>query len=1016
MKQFHKISVMMMICFFIAHSAFADVTVDGFCYLEGETDHSGTKVLFNAASPSAVTDSVYTNADGSYLIDISEGVYTVHFSHDGWQAYTIPGEIIIYEDTTLEDVELSSDLIEEVSGPQSGVWTSDILYHVIGDISVSQGETLTIEPGVIIKFMDYYSFNINGTLLASGTETDSIIFTSGQASCNQDDWDRIKFEDSSNDNSIISCATIKYAFYGIYCYQSSPIISNNFISNNTSGIKCLSSSSPTISNNTINNNSYGIECQSSSPTISNNIINNNYDGISCYNNSTPIISNNTISNYHFGIICNLSSSPTISHNTINNCDRGIHSVNSSSPIVSNNTIGNNNFGISFSNCYIINNILYENNVGIEVYSNPSSLDYNLFWGNNTTASGSGLPTAFGVIVTVNANGDPCDPYYNLFMDPLFMDPGNLNFHLTENSPCIDAGNPDPVYYDPDGTISDIGALYFEQSQVSQQINLSSGFSFVSSHIIPDNLDMLIVMASVLNENLDFVRNSQGQTLRKIGPNWVNGIGDWVVTEGYLVKMFTDDSFIIEGNTVDPTTPISVATGFQFVSYFPENPMDALFAFETIIGDDLDFIRNSQGQTIRKIGPNWVNGIGDCQSGEGYLVKMFADGELIYPSVGGGVTSIDEDFQSQVNYEDINIPGWLNINEIGSRKWQGKEYENNVYAQATSYNSGEINIYWLITPKIALFEMNSPIFSFESAQAFWTHDCFSIIISTDFDGSDLSAATWTPLDCVTANQNHPDHEWIPSGEIDLSSYSGFANIAFRYEGNDNIGENTSYRIDNVLLIDENEAAVIVTSIEKAEKHWKNIVGDPSKPVWTIYFENGELEKGDEIAVYYGEKLAGSGVVVSDNILENAIPVFSNLYKVGNKPIIKVWDNSENKEYVLKDYTFSNPYGDAWIEDVFPEEDGEYSLMNFSTTGISDENMINNISIYPNPSNGIFNISLVGIEGDIQIKVLDLRGKEYSNFESIVSASTQLDLSDLPAGVYFISFSGKDFSQVKKIVIQ
>ena len=167
----------------------------------------------------------------------------------------------------------------------------------------------------------------------------------------------------------------------------------------------------------------------------------------------------------------------------------------------------------------------------------------------------------------------------------------------------------------------------------QQIELSEGYSFISSRIIAENPDMLIVMASVLNENLDFIRNSQGQVLRKIGPNWVNGIGDWIVEEGYLIKMFAGDSFIIEGDVVDPVTPIQLEAGFQFVSYFPETPMDALLAFETILGDDLDFVRNSQGQILRKIGPNWVNGIGDCNPGEGYLIKMLNDDVLIYP---GGI--------------------------------------------------------------------------------------------------------------------------------------------------------------------------------------------------------------------------------------------------------------------------------------------------------------------------------------------------------------------------------------------
>jgi len=190
-----------------------------------------------------------------------------------------------------------------------------------------------------------------------------------------------------------------------------------------------------------------------------------------------------------------------------------------------------------------------------------------------------------------------------------------------------------------------GAIVSSQSN-SQPIPLSIGYSFVSSRIIPENPDMIIVMADILNENLDFVRNSQGEVLRKIGPNWVNNIGDWIISEGYLIKMFATDSFTIEGVAVDPSTPIPLSFGFQFVSYFPEAPMDALITFETILNDDLDFIRNSLGEVLRKIGPNWVNGIGDCNPGEGYLVKMFAAGEIVYPEVAkssGKVNAIPTHF-------------------------------------------------------------------------------------------------------------------------------------------------------------------------------------------------------------------------------------------------------------------------------------------------------------------------------------------------------------------------------------
>ena len=193
---------------------------------------------------------------------------------------------------------------------------------------------------------------------------------------------------------------------------------------------------------------------------------------------------------------------------------------------------------------------------------------------------------------------------------------------------------------------DIWANVMNWDNFEQEITLSEGYQFVSSNIDPAEPDMLVVLQELLDDNLSFVRNTSGQTLQKIGPNWVNGIGDWIVSEGYLVKMLADDSFSINGLIVDPTTPIPVEQGFQFVSYFPENTMDALLAFETILNDNLDYIRNSQGQTLRKIGPLWVNGIGDCQPSEGYLVKMFAEGEIIYPTSAkssGKITKVPTHF-------------------------------------------------------------------------------------------------------------------------------------------------------------------------------------------------------------------------------------------------------------------------------------------------------------------------------------------------------------------------------------
>ena len=190
--------------------------------------------------------------------------------------------------------------------------------------------------------------------------------------------------------------------------------------------------------------------------------------------------------------------------------------------------------------------------------------------------------------------------------------------------------------------TNFGAMSYEQFSVdagnSQTFDISAGFQFVSSHLFPVIPNMEVVVAEIVNNDLMYVRNSEGAMLRKIGPNWVNGIGDWIGTEGYLIKYNGTGQFTISGELIPATTAIDLTAGFQFVSYLPIVEIDASEAYASIIGDDLIYVRNSEGNMLRKIGPNWVNGIGNCVPNEGYLVKMSADAVLIYPE-GGKSTSI-----------------------------------------------------------------------------------------------------------------------------------------------------------------------------------------------------------------------------------------------------------------------------------------------------------------------------------------------------------------------------------------
>jgi len=137
---------------------------------------------------------------------------------------------------------------------------------------------------------------------------------------------------------------------------------------------------------------------------------------------------------------------TITGNSASSDGGGIHCSYSNAAIV--NTIVSGNFG---------NGGLY-----CDVYTDLS-ITYGDYWDNEGgNFTGPAVPAGLGQIVSVNANGDSCDIYHNIFLDPEFTYPQAGIYNLLPSSPCIDAGDPDSPM-DPDSTVADMGAFYFNQN-------------------------------------------------------------------------------------------------------------------------------------------------------------------------------------------------------------------------------------------------------------------------------------------------------------------------------------------------------------------------------------------------------------------------------------------------------------------------------------------------------------------------------------------------------------------------
>ena len=89
------------------------------------------------------------------------------------------GGLSLAENTVLDSVFLVPGEVAEVSGDiTTTTWTTGYVYHVVDDVTVPENNTLTINAGVRVKFVEGKGMVVNGKLIANGTEEENIIFTS----------------------------------------------------------------------------------------------------------------------------------------------------------------------------------------------------------------------------------------------------------------------------------------------------------------------------------------------------------------------------------------------------------------------------------------------------------------------------------------------------------------------------------------------------------------------------------------------------------------------------------------------------------------------------------------------------------------------------------------------------------------------------------------------------------------------------------------------------------------------
>jgi len=326
-----------------------------------------------------------------------------------------------------------------------------------GIIQAVNGDTVLVSSGTYFENIDFLGKDILLTSHFLFSEDHSFIeqtIIDGSNAVNPDTTSTIVFCNDETESAIIQGFTIRggggtqwvdpqlpsltwFSGGGIFMYYASPTIRHNHIKENI----------------VVNSANYdgasggGLLCFRGNPTITNNIFSLNQ------------------ADYGAGIV-----------------------VDYSGAIIKNNLIIDNSGGQQYGGggFYFIGNdtepIIVENNTiagnhsettggAMRMWTSNVTVRNNIMWGNTQNSGGPIDGAGASSITYCNVEGGFTGEG-NIDLDPLFID--EEYYILNENSPCIDAGNPDPIYNDPENPNNPGYAQYPCQGTIINDMGVYGG--------------------------------------------------------------------------------------------------------------------------------------------------------------------------------------------------------------------------------------------------------------------------------------------------------------------------------------------------------------------------------------------------------------------------------------------------------------------------------------------------------------------------------------------------------------
>ncbi|MFO7879168.1 MAG: choice-of-anchor J domain-containing protein [Bacteroidales bacterium] len=323
---------------------------------------------------------------------------------------------------------------------------------------------------------------------------------------------------------------------------------------------------------------------------------------------------------------------------------------------------------------------------------------------------------------------------------------------------------------------------------------------------------------------------------------------------------------------------------------------------------------------------------------------------------------DESLIFNKDFEDQSLTsgGWTAYSVTGDQTWYVPETQfghNYSYcAYMSGYEGGtNANIDWLVSPSFDADAYNHLRLSFWNTSGYTGSD-LQLFYSEDFAG-DPETATWVEMDETIWHNGETDWEWTFSGLLDMSGYSGTnAHIGFKYTSPSD--QNSTWELDDILLSDAANSLIVSADVNIPQAGTVSGAGD----------------------YVYGETVALTA--------------------------------QPEPGYTFMNWTEEGVEVSAEAEFAFEASANRYLTANFEITNAANTYELSGFRMYPNPTGGKLTIE----GGEIQmLEICDLQGRVLHSFATR-GETKQVNLSDLPKGLYIVRITATHAVSSQKLVLE